>query len=171
MLGLDFEVIVSGIDERAVQEHDPVRLARTLARMKAEAVAKDLKEEALVIGADTLVSFEGRIIGKARDEEDAFRILSGFSGKVHEQITGICIINTRSGKVWEDHEITRAKVRDLSEKEIRDFIGTGEPMEGAGAYTTRAHKMLFESIDGSWTNVVGLPMEKFIPLLGKALTE
>ena len=107
MLGLEFEVVPSRVDEKAVKGSDPYELARRLARLKAEDVASKLKAdrsagpdgraEAVVIGADTLVSFRGRIIGKARDEEDARQILKGYSGREHEQITGICIINTKTG--------------------------------------------------------------------------
>jgi septum formation protein len=171
MLGLDFEIIPSQIDETSVNEDNPVSLAKKLARLKAEDVARRVDGEAVVIGADTLVSFEGRVIGKARDKEEAFRILKGFAGKEHEQITGLCIINTKTGKVLEDYEVTKAFVRELSDEDIRAFIETGEPLEGAGAYTPKAHVMLFERIDGSWTNIVGLPVEKFVPMLGDALNK
>jgi len=169
MLGMEFEVIPSNVDERSVQESDPIRLARKLARMKAENVASNIEGGAIVIGADTLVSFQGRAIGKARDKEYAFHILRGYSGKEHEQITGICIINTMTGKVVEDHDVTRVLVRKLSDPEIRKYVETGEPMEGAGCYTPRAHSMLFERIDGSWANMVGFPVEKFVPILGRLL--
>ncbi len=180
MLGLEFEIMPSRVDERKVREKDPIKLARKLARMKAEDVAKRImsdsrsmgpekKVDAVVIGADTLVAFEGMVIGKAKDKEHAFRILSHYSGREHVQITGMCLINTRTGKVMEDHDATMAVCRRMSEKEIREYVETGEPMEGAGCYTPRAHAMLFEKLRGSWTNVVGLPMERFIPLLGEAM--
>ena len=169
MLGLDFEVVPSQVDERSVEESDPVRLAMRLARLKAEDVARRVEGDAVIIGADTLVSFQGRVIGKARDREDTFRILKGYSGREHKQITGICIINTGTGKVLEGHEVTRALCREMSDKEIKEYVETGESMEGAGAYTPRAHTMLFQRVEGSWTNIVGLPMEKLVPMLGKAL--
>ena len=179
MLGLEFEVMPSHVDENQVkcEESDPYRLARKLARLKAEDVVKRIESDnrsggtprAVVIGADTLVSFQGRVIGKARNREDAVRTLMGYSGKVHEQITGICMINTKTGKVVEDHDVTRGFVRKLSEKDIERYAATGEPMQGAGCYTPRAHTMLFERFEGSWANVVGLPMEKFVPLLGEVM--
>jgi len=171
MLGLEFEVIPSRVDESSVEESDPVRLTRRLARLKAEDVARRAGGDAVVIGADTLVSFEGRVIGKARDKGDAIRILKGYSGREHEQITALCIINTRTGKVLEEHEVTRGLCREMSDEEIKAYVETGEPMEGAGAYTPRFHTRLFESIEGSWTNIVGLPMEKLVPMLGEVLTE
>jgi septum formation protein len=182
MLGLEFEVMPSKVDEERFKgrEMDPAMLARKLARLKAEEVASRTgaatgpsgdEGGALVIGADTLVSFRGRIIGKARDTEDAFRLLNSYSGDSHEQITGICIINTRTGKVLEDHDVTRGFVRELSEEEVRRYVRSGEPMEGAGGYTPRAHPMLFTRFEGSWTNVIGLPMGRFVPLLGEALKE
>lgn len=191
MLGLEYDVMPSRVDESETkaQENNPVELARKLARLKAEDVAARLKgdsrsqgpdknleqdggeEGAIVIGADTLVSFQGRVIGKARDEEDAFKTLKGYMGKEHEQITGLCIINTRTGKVLEGHDVTKAVVREMSDEEIREYVRTGEPLEGAGCYTPKAHPMMFERIEGSWSNVVGLPMERFVPLLGKALRE
>ena len=169
MLGLDFEVIPSRIDEKAVKDDDPYRLARRLARLKAEDVAARLEEDAVVIGADTLVSFQGRIIGKARDREDAVRTLKDYAGKVHEQITGICIINTKTGRMWENHCVTKGTVRSLDDNDVEKYVETGEPLEGAGCYTPRAHAMLFKKINGSWTNIVGLPMEVFVPMLGEAM--
>jgi septum formation protein len=175
MLGLEFEVIPSQVNERKVKDmiRNPVELATTLAEMKAQDVADRLKpnDGAIVIGADTLVSFEGRVIGKARDKDDAENILAGFRGKEHTQITGICLINTRTGKKLVDHEETRALVRNMSNGEIRDYVDTGEPLEGAGAYTPKAHTILFERIYGSWTNIVGLPMGKFVTLLGDVQRE
>lgn len=171
MLGLEFEVMASRVDEKAVKESDPVKLARKLARLKAEDVAGRLDYDAVVVGADTLVSFEGRIIGKAASREEAARVLKAYSGKSHHQITGICIINTRTGKVLVDHSDTEGFVKDLSDREIGEYVETGEPLEGAGCYTPRAHTMLFSKMEGSWTNIVGLPMERFIPLLGEALKE
>ncbi|MCK4714003.1 MAG: Maf family protein, partial [Candidatus Aenigmarchaeota archaeon] len=73
------------------------------------------------------------------------------------------------GKVVEDHDVTRGFVRKLSEKDIERYAATGEPMQGAGCYTPRAHNMLFERFEGSWANVLGLPMEKFVPLLGEVM--
>jgi septum formation protein len=176
MLGLEFEVIPSQVDERAVKESDPVKLARTLARMKAEDVAKRIRAdgkvgEAVVIGADTLVSFQGRIIGKARDRDQAIEILRSYRGREHEQITGFCLINTRTGRVVVDHDVTKARVREMSEKEIEGYVRTREPREGAGCYTPRAHTMLFRGFEGSWTNGVGLPMGKLIPLLGEVMRD
>ena len=176
MLGLEYEVMPSSVDEDGLkeQERDPVQLVRRLARLKAEDVAARLKSEgegAIVIGADTIVSFQGRVIGKARDEEDALRTLIGYRGKEHEQITGLCIINTRTGKVLVDHDVTKAVVREMSDEELREYVRTGEPLDGAGCYTPRAHPMMFERIEGSWSNIVGMPMERFIPLLGKSLRD
>jgi septum formation protein len=171
MLGLEFEVIPSRVDERAVKESDPYRLARKLAQLKAEDVAKGVEGEAVVIGADTLVNFQGRIIGKASDREHAVGTLRSYSGKEHEQVTGICLINTATGKVVVEHDVTRAKVRELTDKEIEGYVQTGEPLDGAGCYTPRAHPMLFSGIDGSWTNIVGLPMERFVILLGEVMRE
>ena len=175
MLGMEFEVIVSDVDESEAKKEitDPVELAKTLAKLKAEDVAKRVKEEdqedAVVIGSDTLVSFDEKIIGKARDAEDAVNVLKGYCGKEHAQVTGICLINTRTGKVIVDHDETVSRVRELSDREIQEYVDTGEPLQGAGCYTPKAHPMLFDRIDGSWTNVVGLPMSKFVPLLGKAM--
>ena len=178
-LGIDFDVIPSEVDEDSVDERDPVELTKKLARMKAEDVADRIKGEsrpegqgdAIVIGADTLVSFEGKIIGKARDREEAFRVLKGYSGKEHEIITGLCLINTRTGKIVEESHVTKNVHRRMDDREIRDYVSTGEPLEGAGCYTPRAHMMLFREIQGSWTNILGLPMNRFVPLLGEVMRE
>jgi septum formation protein len=165
MLGLEFEVIPSNVDESVVQEKDPIELVRTLAKMKAEAVAKNAKD-AVVIGSDSLVVFQGRVIGKAPSKEEAIKTLESYSGKEHEVITGLCLINTKTGRVIQDHDLTKVLCRSLSRQDVLDYVETGAPLDGAGCYTAPVHHILFEKIEGSWTNMSGLPMEKFIVLLG-----
>lgn len=172
-LGLDFEVIVSNVDESRVKEQDPVKLTTTLSRMKAEAVARG-QPDSVVIGSDGVVFFEGRVIGQprggAREEklEDARRTLRELSGKVHQVYSGVCVINTRTGQVLTDWGVTDIKFRELTDRDIERVLENPLVLGGAGSYVTDSWVRVFESINGSHTVVAGTPMEKLIPMLREA---
>lgn len=150
--GYVFEVKPSNIDE-PIQSEDPTEHAELTAKMKAEAV-----EGEVVLAADTVVSLDKRIIGKPKDEEDAIRILKRLSGRKHEVITGVALIC--NGKTTLQHEKTELFFRELSDDEISQYARTGEPLGKAGAYAIQRRGFnLISRISGSYTNVVGLPME------------
>lgn len=164
-LGLDFEIIPSHEDESRIQEKNPEELVRKLAGLKASSVAKNLQGENLVIGADTLVCLDGKAIGQPRDEDDAKNMLRTLSGKTHEVFTGLCLINTKTGEMLSDTTRTLVTFRPLSERDIEECVKIRISLTGAGSYTPELYSRIFERLEGSYNNVVGLPTEKLIPML------
>ena len=151
----DFEVIPSRASEECSIK-DPRDYALELARRKAREVYG--RVGGTVIGADTVVSIDGRILGKPRNEEEAFEMLKMLSGRVHRVTTGYCIIHR--GTEITGAVVTEVKFRELSDGIIWEYIRTGEPMDKAGAYGIQGKAGLFvEWIKGDYYNVVGFPME------------
>lgn len=156
-----FEVCVSGVDEDALQDPDPWRTAEALATAKASAVAIQ-RPECLVIGGDTVVAIQHgetfRQFGKPVGEADAARMLRELSGRTHFVITGFALIGPGIHSVGS--ETTRVTFIALDEPRIQAYVATGEPMDKAGAYAIQGGAADFvKSVDGSWSNVVGLPVE------------
>ncbi len=151
----EFRVVPSNVEEECTTE-DPVECALQLARAKAWEVYN--RVGGTVIGADTVVSIDGHILGKPRDEKDAFRMLKLLSGRVHRVTTGYCIVY--EGEEHSGAVVTEVKFRELDEELIRAYIRTGEPMDKAGAYGIQGKAGLFvEWIKGDYYNVVGFPLE------------
>ena len=166
-LGLEFEVAVSDYDEDMASLSDPYELAQFLAFKKAETVAKNY-EDALVIGADTFTILENKFIGKPKDKEEARRILKNFSGKEHKVITGLAIIDTKNGQTVKLTGEAIVKFRNLDDREIDDYIATGEPLIGAGGYNMGDRgATLIESVSGDYYVVVGFPLSKLYSELRK----
>ena len=164
-LRLNFQVMFSRADESKIDEENPRELARKIAMLKAATVAKKFeKEPALVIGADTLVVAGGEVLGKPKSKKEAREMLTRLSGREHFVYTGICVINTKNGNVFTDVQKTRIRLRELGEKELERYVST-DNMDWAGAYAVQHQPSLIYSIDGSYTNVIGLPTEKLIPIL------
>lgn len=163
-IGVDFTVMVSDKEE-CYKSSKPEEIVEELAFMKAENVASERQvslENTVIIGADTVVVLNGEILGKPKDEADAYRMLTNLQGRAHEVYTGVAfLIYDTKGKV---EVLTRAVrtqvyVHEMSPEEIHSYIATGEPMDKAGAYGIQgrfaAH---IERIDGDYYNVVGLPV-------------
>ena len=130
-----------------------------LAKQKAEEVAKTAGADALVLGADTVVAYEGKILGKPKDEADALRMLTMLSGKEHEVYTGVALIDNRDQSMENFFERTKVTMYPVSEEEIRDYIAGGVPMDKAGAYAIQGLGAKFiQKIEGDYNNVVGLPI-------------
>ena len=167
LLGLitnDFTVRVADIDETM----DPTRPAsEEVARVsRKKAMAVEREAEDVVIAADTIVVCEGQILGKPRDEEDAFRMLSMLSGRDHQVMTGMTVL--RGDECRTTTEITDIHFRALLPEEIRAYIATGEPMDKAGAYGIQGGAALFATrLCGDYYNVMGLP----VCLLAQTLRE
>jgi len=163
-VGLEYEVIPSGFEEKA-SGMEPHEMVKHFAFMKASDVASSIKDDALVIGADTIVYLDS-ILGKPSDEEDAARMLRSLSGRVHLVISGISVIHTLSGRCITDCETTKVRIKTLSESEIQNYIRTGEPMDKAGSYAIQGLGALFvEGITGDYFNVVGLPLFKLSQII------
>ena len=138
----------------------PQENVQNLAKLKAMAVAKEHPEE-LVIGADTVVCFNGEIMGKPKSEEDAKRMLRTLSGKTHEVCTGVALIKKEDKLVETFVETTYVTMKDLTDEEIEYYVRTGEVMDKAGSYAIQGKGALYVSrIEGDYYNVVGLPVHR-----------
>ena len=168
---MDFEVLETNIDEEKFKSkiNDPIQLVTLLAEEKLNHAKKILEQEnkdAVIIAADTVVECNNEIIGKAKDENHAFEILKKLSNSTHNLITGFAITETNNPKLIVDYDVTSVKFLDLSEEDIREYIKSEEWKGRAGAYSIRERASLFiESVNGSISNVIGLPMQKIYVIL------
>lgn len=154
--GIEFEIQVKEVDESVPEGTPPAEAAKMTAAKKAAAVAEDYAD-CVVIGADTIVVANGRILGKPKDEADAESMLRMLSGIEHEVITGVCII--RNGIPETFAQISKVKFYDLTNEEISAYVATKEPMDKAGAYGIQGLGCkLVERIEGDYFNIVGLPV-------------
>ncbi len=152
----DFEVIVSNADEILPGGISPEEAPVCLSAVKARAVAESHPDK-LIIGADTVVILDGRILGKPRDKDDAFAMLRALSGKTHTVVTGCSII--KDGRERSFGESTQVEFYPLSDREIEDYIASGEPFDKAGGYGIQGKGSLFvKGITGDYFNVMGLPV-------------
>ncbi len=165
-LGIKFDVISSDIHEDVENSLVPEQIAETLALRKAQAVASSLSNS-IVIGADTVVVDNVGILGKPKDEPDAYQMLSRLSGQVHRVITGLALISTPfPSKTLIRHETTKVKITTLSDQDIKWYIRTGEPLDKAGAYAIQGKGTMFVKwIHGCYNNVVGLPLFLLVNML------
>ncbi|HHY80685.1 MAG TPA: septum formation protein Maf [Thermoanaerobacter sp.] len=164
-LGLDFEVIESNVEEFSNEKH-PSRYVMDLSFNKAMLVAKKLKEEAIVIGADTIVVIEDKVLGKPKDRDEAYIMLKSLQGRVHTVYTGITIVRTKDFKYVSDFEETKVWIKKLQDEEIFNYIDTGECYDKAGAYAIQGlGALIVEKIVGDYFNVVGLPNSKLFDIL------
>ncbi len=155
-VGAKFRVAISDAAELSGEGHEPFELVRRNAEAKAEAVAR-LHKDMPVLGADTVVALDGRIYGKPQDKAEAREMLKALSGRVHEVLTGIAWV--KDGHTFSEVVTTNVKFAQLAETEIDRYIESGEPMDKAGAYALQGKAAVFiEGIEGSYTNVVGLPL-------------
>ena len=160
-IGLDFAVKISGIDEDISIDLPPNQLAEHLARKKAYAVAVDYSNQ-LVIGADTIVVFDGQIFGKPKDHEESFNMLSTLSGNTHQVITGVTLKLLDKNIDDTFHEATNVTFNTLSERDINYYIKTYNPFDKAGSYGIQDWFAVFvKHIDGCFYNVMGLPLANF----------
>ncbi len=153
----DFQILSPDVDETVEPGLSPARMVETLSLRKAQAAAGRAGAEDLILAADTVVALDGRVLGKPRDQEDAFAMLSALSGREHRVYTGVTVL--RGGQAATEHEETAVAFRALTPEEIRDYIATGEPMDKAGAYGIQGvGALLVQGIRGDYCNVVGLPL-------------
>lgn len=153
-----FKIIPAKGEEDTNGVDTPRALVQKLALQKAEEVARlSVAKGKAVIGADTVVALDREVLGKPKDEKDAARMLSLLSGKTHEVYTGVCIL-LPDGEKLVDVDCTKVTFHTLDEEQIRLYIASGSPMDKAGAYGIQDGGLVKE-IDGSFSNVVGLPVE------------
>lgn len=168
LLGIPFRVAPADIDETPPDGFSPEKVALELALQKARTVAQS-EQEALVLGADTLVVCDTEILGKPNDVADALGMLRRLNGREHTVITGVALLQVEGGKVVREQTAavqTRVWFRQVSEEHLRRYVATGEPMDKAGAYGAQGYgSTLIERIEGCYFNVVGLPVSRVCMML------
>ena len=167
-LNIKFEVVPSEFEETLI-DMEPVELVEHFSYMKAldvfEKFKGNLSEDTYILGSDTIV-YCNAIMGKPKSEEDAFQMLKALSNKEHQVISGLSIIQGSTGKVITMHETTKVWMRELEDREIMNYIASGEPVDKAGAYAIQGIGSLFvEKIQGCYFNVVGLPVNTLFKIM------
>ena len=169
--GVRFSVSVSQEEDR-ITKSAPDEVVEELAGKKAYAVLKQNQEEGiLVIGADTVVSLDGEILGKPKDEDEAVSVLMRLQGRTHEVYTGVAVLRMENGEIKEHvfSECTKVEFYPVSRKEIEDYVATREPMDKAGSYGIQgAFSAYVKGIRGDYYNVVGLPVGRLFWEMKKA---
>lgn len=162
----EFDSIAPIVDEDNVKESDPISLVRKLSYLKASTVSENLSNKHIIIGCDTVVSIDGKMLGKPKNKDDARRMLKLLSGNKHEVTTGVCVIH--KNKINQFEKTTKVTFYPLTDAQIEDYINTDEPYDKAGGYGIQQTGGLFvKKIDGDYYNVVGLPISKLNRLLQK----
>lgn len=162
-VGVIFQVCLGNSEERITKEI-PEEIVEELSLQKAMAVASkfDMEDGTIILGADTIVSFDGKILGKPRNEEEAVNTLMMLQGNTHQVYTGVTVMEQRENSSWKTltfAECTDVSFYPVSEEEIRAYVATGEPMDKAGSYGIQgAFGAYVRGIRGDYTNVVGLPV-------------
>lgn len=165
-LRLTFETRVSNVEEFAAPGETPGDYVRRLSVEKAESVSREFPD-AIVIGADTIVYIDQQILEKPKDAPDAEAMLAKLAGKTHTVFTGLAVIHASSGLRLSELDRTDVTISNMTANEIRWYVATGEPLDKAGSYAVQGIGAAFvESINGNYTNVVGLPL----PLLRRMLS-
>ena len=171
LLGLfhiPFSIQVAQIDESMDPEKSPYEEVARVSRAKAEATPRS--SEDVVIAADTIVVCNGQVLGKPKDEADAYRMLRLLSGRDHQVMTGLCVLKGETVSVCT--EVTDIHFRELTDREIYAYIATGEPMDKAGSYGIQGGAALFaEKLHGDYYNVMGLPVCRLGQLLRQIAPE
>lgn len=158
--GVHFQVMPSQ-EEEHIEKKEPAQIVENLSWQKAASVASKTGQDVIVIGSDTLVAYKGRVLGKPRDAEEAVETLKLLQGNTHQVYTGVTVIVRDK-----EEEITKTFSRrtdvtfyPVDEKEIRDYVATGDPMDKAGSYDIRGDFSVYiKEIYGDYNNVVGLPV-------------
>lgn len=160
-----FDVLTSDVDEKIFKFEEPTPLVLRLAFEKCMDIAIN-NPESLVIGADTIVVLDNEILGKPKNEDEAFDMLSKLSNREHQVITGMSIVNIENNKKIVDYTISNVKFKNLTDQDIRDYISTGECLDKAGSYGIQGYgALLVKEIQGDYFNIVGLPISKLSDIL------
>ncbi len=164
--GFTFDVCAAGVDERAREGETPEAMVRRLAESKARAAAAQLTGEAVVIGADTTVVLDGRIYGKPATAEEAAAMFRHYAGRTHEVLTGLAVLRVPQAALRVECETTRVTFASMSEREIADYVATGEPFDKAGAYAIQGVGGRWVTrVEGCYFNVMGLPLARLYRIL------
>ena len=167
MVGLAHRVVAPSLEEDCIECADPKERVLLLAKEKVGRVRSGVKD-AIILGADTLVVKDGKILEKPVSRADAARMLSELSGRWHEVYTGLYLADIVAGRETSGCEVTRVKFRHMGNEEIDAYLETGEPMDKAGSYGIQGYGAVFiDRVEGCYFNVVGLPLRRLVELLGQ----
>lgn len=165
---INIDIYTSDINEIVRSHEDPKQVSMSLAFQKALDVSNRFNDNEIVLAADTIVYMNNTILGKPKDCEDALNMLSFLNGSIHSVITGIAIIEAGTNKKIVDYCETKVKFRQMSQEKLKSYIRTNEYKDKAGSYAIQGYgSILVEWIEGSYFNVVGLPITKVDYLLDK----
>ena len=168
LFSIPFVIEIADIDEEMDPKKLPFDEVARVSRLKAEAVPRETDD--IVIAADTIVVCDGAVLGKPKDEDDAFRMLRALSGKDHQVMTGLTVLKGETAGVCT--EIADVHFRELTDREILAYIRTGEPMDKAGSYGIQGKAAMFvEGIRGDYFNVMGLPVCRLYQMLTEIAPE
>jgi septum formation protein len=172
-IGLDFSVLPADIDEDAVSlALPPQEYVKELSKQKALYIREEIGgAKALILGADTIVVIDGRILNKPANPDEAFAMLKQLSNRMHEVFTGITLVESHTGQILSEVQRTEVYFRELQDLEIWKYIASGSPMDKAGAYGIQEDygAVFVSKINGCYYNVVGLPLEKLYGMLSSTL--
>ena len=159
LMDVDFRIVLKDVDESYPDNLTPEEIAVYIAEKKARAFDEEINDE-IVLTADTIVAIDGKILGKPENADHAAEMLAILSGKVHRVVTGVCLLYKHKYNLF--HDVSEVFFRKLTEQEIRFYVDKYQPLDKAGAYGIQEWIGLIgiERINGSYTNVVGLPTEK-----------
>lgn len=163
----DFQIVVSNFHEDSVAfKNNAKEYVMELSKGKAQEVAARMSMEAIIIGADTIVMLDNKVLGKPKNEFEAFQMLMSLSDNWHEVYSGITLIDTKNQKIISDAVCTKVRFSNITKEDIQKYIETGEPMDKAGAYGIQGFGGVFvEKIEGCYYNVVGLPLNTLSRML------
>lgn len=170
-VGMPFKVIPSQFPEETVTHSNPIELVQEISKQKGLEVAKS-HPESLVISADTIVALDGQVFGKPKDSSDAQKMLSLLRGSMHNVHSAFSLFHLKANKQYVTVCTTQVFMRPYSTQEINAYVNSGEPMGKAGAYAIQGMgALLVEKINGSYSNVVGLPLAQFFVSLNNFLNQ
>ena len=163
-LGLNFKIEVSEIDEEKFYHKDAKELNKILAIEKAKAVAKNNPND-IVIGSDTIVTINNKILGKPKNKDEARLMIKALSNNTHEVVTSICII--KDNNIVAETSVSKVSFYEISNEEIENYIGTDEPYDKAGGYAIQGDfgKKFIRNIDGDFYSIMGFPIARVYQLL------
>jgi len=166
--GINFSVIAPDYDENILNKTFSYELIESIAENKGESALKVIKEPAIIISADTVVIYDKLVLGKPKDFDDAFRILSMLNGQTHKVVTAVCIIDNETNKKIIKSETSAVTFNNLSQEDIKNYICEYKPYDKAGAYGIQELPSGFvKGIQGSYDNIVGLPSNIVINMLNE----
>ena len=168
LMGVEFEIMKPVNDEDMTQKMKVTKLSEELSRQKAQEIFDKTQGDRLIIGSDCMVHINNKLLGKPKDDNDAFDMIKSISGKWHHVVTGLCVIVEKDGnkKTYLTHDVTSVKFKKLSDETINEYLKRGDHRDKAGAYAIQGVGGMFvDKIKGNLSTVVGIPTHKLYEIL------